>query len=70
MPVYIDRKLNHPPTIIKEIPRAIAKRILDISSSEIVFNESIPITKKKMVSMTMLHLSQKPLTPGKTKKVT
>ena len=43
MPVYINRKSNHPPTIIKEIPKAIAKRISDISSSEVVFNESIPI---------------------------
>ena len=43
MPVYINRKSNHPPTIIKEIPKAIAKQIADISSSEADFNESIPI---------------------------
>ena len=43
MPVYIDRKSNHPPTIIKEMPKAISKRISDISSSEVAFNESIPI---------------------------
>ena len=43
MPVYINRNSNHPPTIIKEIPNAIAKRISDISSSEVVFNESMPI---------------------------
>ena len=43
MPVYISRKANHPHTIIKEIPKAIAKRISDISSCEVVFNESIPI---------------------------
>ena len=43
MLVYINRKSNHPPTLIKEIPKAIAKRISDISSSEVVFNESIPI---------------------------
>ena len=43
MPVYINRKSNHPPTIIKEIPKAIAKQNSDISSSEAVFNESIPI---------------------------
>ena len=37
MPVYINRKSNHPaPPIIKEIPKAIAKRISDISSSEVV----------------------------------
>ena len=43
MPVYINRKSNHPPTIIKEIPKAIPKGISDISSSEVVFNELIPI---------------------------
>ena len=43
LPVYIDRKSNHPPTIIKEMPKAISKRISDISSSEVAFNESIPI---------------------------
>ena len=31
MPVYINRKSNHPPTIIKEIPKAIATGISDIS---------------------------------------
>ena len=43
MPVYIKRKSNHPRTIIKEISKAIAKRISDISSSEVVLIESIPI---------------------------
>ena len=43
MSVYINRKPNHPPTLIKEVPREIAKQISDISSNEVVFNESIPI---------------------------
>ena len=43
MSVYINRKSNHPPTLIKEVPREIAKQISDISSNEVVFNESIPI---------------------------
>ena len=38
MPVYISRKSNHPPTIIKEIPKTIVKRISDISSSKVIFN--------------------------------
>ena len=42
MPVYISRKSNHPPTIIKEIPKTIVKRISDISSSRVIFSESIP----------------------------
>ena len=43
MLVYINRKSNYPPTITKEIPKALAKRTADISSSENVFNYSIPI---------------------------
>ena len=41
IPVYINRKSNHFPSIIKEIPKAIAKRISDIPSSVVAFNESI-----------------------------
>ena len=43
MAVYVNRKSNHPPTVIKEIPKETAKRISDILSSEVVFSESIPI---------------------------
>ena len=42
MLAYINRKSNHP-TKIKEIPKATPKWISDISSSEVVFNELIPI---------------------------
>ena len=40
---YINRKSKHPPTMIKEVPKAIAKQISDTSSSELVFNYSIPV---------------------------
>ena len=43
IPAYINRKSNHPLTMIKEIPKAVAKWISKISSSQVVFNESIPI---------------------------
>ena len=43
MPVCINRKSNHSSAITKEIPKAIAKRISDISSSEVAFNGSISI---------------------------
>ena len=59
MRVYISRKSHHLPIIIKEIPEAIAKRVTDISSSEVVFNDSTPL----VVFMTTLHLSQKLTTP-------
>ena len=37
MPVYINTKSNHPLFIIKEIPKAIAKRVSDLFSSEVAF---------------------------------
>ena len=51
MSVYISKKSNHHPTMIKVIPKAIANQISDICSSEAVFNESFSIifrlTQKK-----------------------
>ena len=40
-PLYINRSSNHPNTILKEIPKMIAKRNSEISSNEAIFNESI-----------------------------
>ena len=61
MPVYINKKSNHSPTIIKDIPKAIAKRI---SSSEAVFSvcpsQYIKTHSQKVISMTTVHFSQKP----------
>ena len=37
MPVYINTKSNHPLFMIKEIPKAIARRFSDIFSSEVAF---------------------------------
>ena len=37
-PQYINRKSNHPPSIIKSIPEAVNKRLSSISQNEEVFN--------------------------------
>ena len=42
-PVYINKKSNHPPVVLKQLPKSIAKRISDISSDENIFSNSIPI---------------------------
>ena len=39
-PLYLNTKSNHPPTIIKNIPSMISKRLSNISSSEEKFNEA------------------------------
>ena len=41
-PLYIHRKSNHPPSITKNIPSAINRRLSNISMNERVFNEAIP----------------------------
>ena len=42
-PVYINKESNHPPVVLKQLPKSIAKRISDISSDENIFSNSIPI---------------------------
>ena len=41
-PVYINKDFNHPPSILKQLPQAIAKRISDISSNKEIFKNAIP----------------------------
>ena len=41
-PLYIHKDSNHPPTIIKQIPLAVGKRLSSISSSEAQFNLAAP----------------------------
>ena len=41
-PQYINKKSNHPPSIIKSIPEAVNKRLSSISQNEQVFNAAKP----------------------------
>ena len=41
-PIYIHTKSNHPPNIIKQLPKNISKRISDISSSKEIFDKAAP----------------------------
>ena len=45
-PIYINKNSNHPPNILKQLPKSIAKRISETSSSEEIFNKSIKIYSK------------------------
>ena len=42
-PLYVNRKSNHPPSILKNIPLAVNKRLSDISSSKQVFDQAAPL---------------------------
>ncbi len=41
-PLYVNKDSNHPPSIIRNIPESINKRLNNISSNETIFNESKP----------------------------
>ena len=37
LPVFIHKRSNHPPTILNELPKSVAKRTSDLSSGENIF---------------------------------
>ena len=39
---YVNRKSNHPPSVLKQIPKGVGKRLLYISSSEEIFKKAVP----------------------------
>ena len=47
-PLYINAKSNHPPSILKNIPLAVNKRLSEISSNEEIFNNAAPMYQKAL----------------------
>ena len=47
-PIYIKKNSKHPPNILKQLPKSIAKSISELSSSEEIFNKSIEIYSKEL----------------------
>ena len=41
-PLYVNKKSNHPPSILKQIPKGIGKRLSELSSSEEIFKAATP----------------------------
>ena len=41
-PIYVNKNSNHPPSILKNIPEAVTRRLSKISANEDVFKEAIP----------------------------
>ena len=46
--LYIRKDLNHPPSIFKQVPTSIGKRISTLPSNETIFNESKEIYQKAL----------------------
>ena len=47
-PLYINKNSNGPPTVIKQIPKAISKRISHISSSKEIYDQNISYYKEAL----------------------
>jgi len=48
IPLYIQKKSNHPPQIIKNIPKSINKRLSEISYDQDSFDKAVPIYQKAL----------------------
>ena len=48
IPLYVNRKSNHPPRIIENIPQSINKRLSEISYDEDSFNKASPLYQKAL----------------------
>lgn len=47
-PLYVNAKSNHPPNVIKAVPKSINKRLSAISSNKEVFDEAAPTYQKAL----------------------
>jgi len=47
-PLYVHKESNHPPSIIKNIPESINKRLSNISSNENIFNDATPVYQEAL----------------------
>ena len=47
-PKYVNAKSNHPPTILKNIPLAVNKRLSCISSDKEVFDNAAPLYQEEL----------------------
>ena len=47
-PLYIHAKSNHPPSILKQIPKSVSNRLTSHSANEDVFNEAAPLFNRSL----------------------
>ena len=69
-PLYVSAHSNHPPQIIKNLPRGIERRLSDNSANQAIFEAAIPPHQKELDRCGYKYkLEYKPRTePSKTKK--
>ena len=47
-PIYIDSRSNHPPSIIRQLPKSINKRISSLSSDKPSFDSAVPLYEEAL----------------------
>jgi hypothetical protein len=47
-PTYVNSKLNHPPSILRNIPLSVNKRLSFVSSSKEIFNQAAPLCQSEL----------------------
>ena len=52
---YIHRQSNHPPSIIKQLPLSVERRLSKLSSNEKIFNDSIPNYQEALIKAGYNH---------------
>ena len=65
-PSYVHRDSNHPPTVLKQIPISINKRLCNISSSEAEFTNEIPLYQEALEKSGYKHTLTYQETPPAT----
>ena len=54
-PLYINIQSNHPPSILKEVPKSVSKRTSSLSDSKETFSNAIPIYQKALNESGFAH---------------
>ena len=52
---YIHKQLNHPLSIIKQLPLSVKRHLSKLSSNEEIFNDSIPIYQEALIKAGYYH---------------
>ena len=52
---YIHKQSNHPPSIIKQLPLSVGRRLSKLSSNEKILNDSIPIYQEALIKAGCNH---------------
>ena len=55
-PVYISKNSNHPKAILRELPKAISKRLSDLSSNKEIFQKAAPIYFEELKKVVLMNL--------------